>query len=93
MIQLSLGDQILSDVTCLLNCNLSCKLEDGNDEELLYANQLQSLSKVYSRFACMGIFASCTEYQVIDSYLAIVRYGMKYLSIESIDVLEFWNKI
>ena len=87
------GDRILSDVTCLLNCNVSSKLEDGNKEELLYAKQLQSLSKVYSRFACMGIFASCTEDQVIDSYLAIVRYGMKYFSIESIDVLEFWSKI
>ena len=58
-----------------------------------YTQSSCSPSKLYFRFARMGIFASCTEDQVIDSYLAIVRYGMKYLSIESIDVLEFWNKI
>ena len=49
------GDRTLYDVTCLLNCNVWCKPEDGNDEELLYAKQLQSLSKAYFRFARMGI--------------------------------------
>ena len=49
------GDRILYYVTCLLNCNVWCKPDDGNNEELLYAKQLQSLSKVYFRFARMGI--------------------------------------
>ena len=80
-------------MSCLLNCNVWCKAEYWKNKELLYTKQLQSLSKLYSCFARMGVFALCTEDQVIDSYLAIVRYGMKYLSIESIDVLEFWNKI
>ena len=42
---------------------------------LLYAKQLQSLSELFCRFARMEIFALCTEDKVIDSFLAIVRYG------------------
>ena len=45
------GDRILYYVTCLLNCNVWCKPDDGNNEELLYAKQPQSLSKVYFCFA------------------------------------------
>ena len=81
------GDKILYDVICLLNCNVYCKPEDRNDEELLYAKELQSLLKLYSPFARMEVFASCTEDRVIDSFLAINRYGVKYFSIENIDVL------
>ena len=80
-------DKILYDVICLLNCNVYCKPEDRNDEELLYAKELQSLFKLYSPFARMEVFASCTEDRVIDSFLAINRYGVKYFSIENIDVL------
>ena len=41
----------------------------------------------------MRIFASGTEDQVIDSFLAIVRYDVKHFSIEGTDVLEFWSKM
>ena len=45
------GDRILYYVTCLLNCNVWCKPDNGNNEELLYAKQPQYLSKVYFCFA------------------------------------------
>ena len=50
-----------------------CKTEDGNKGKLLYAKQLQSLSKVCSGFARVEIFTSCTVDQVIDSFLTIWR--------------------
>ena len=65
----------------------------GMTKDIYTQKQLQSLSEVYSRFARMGIFTSCTEDQDIVSFLAIVRYGMKYFSIESIGVLELLSKI
>ena len=65
----------------------------GTTKNYYTQKQLQSLLNVYSRFARMGIFTSCTEDQVIDSFLPIVRYGVKYFSIKSLDVLEFWSKM
>lgn len=86
------GDRILFDVTCLLNCNVWCKPGEGTEEDL-YEKQLASLSKLFARFRDMEILAPFTEDQVVDSFLAIVRYGLKYFSIQNVDVLGFWSRM
>ena len=87
------GDRILFDVTCLLNCNVWCKPGEDADEDDLYEKQLASLKNIFHRYRGMEILASFTEDQVVDSFLAIVRYGLKYYNMRNIDVLEFWSQI
>ena len=41
----------------------------------------------------MEILAPITEDEITESFLAIVRYGLKYFKMISVDVLEFWPKI
>ena len=41
----------------------------------------------------MEILAPITEDEVSEGFLSIVRYGLKYFKMISVDVLEFWPKI
>ena len=53
--------------------------------------QLASLSTMYQRYAKMPIFAAVTEEEVASSFLSIVRHGLQYFKVKSIDVIKFWS--
>ena len=38
----------------------------------------------------MAVMAPFTRDEIVESFLAIIRYGLKYFNIQKIDVLEFW---
>ena len=33
------------------------------------------------------------EDQVIESFLSVVRYGLKYFNVQNFDILEFWSQM
>ena len=41
----------------------------------------------------MEILASLTEDEIVESFLSIVRYGLKYFNLTGIGVDDFWAKI
>ena len=41
----------------------------------------------------MKIVASITEDEIVESFLSIVMYGLKYLSLTGAGVYDFWAKI
>ena len=87
------GDRILFGITCVLNCNVWCKPVEGTSEEDSHTNQLASLKKLFNRYREMGVFAAFNEEQVIESFLSVVRYGIKYFNVKNVDVLEFWSRM
>ena len=89
------GDRILLDVACLLNCNVwrSPNSEEHACEEDSCERRLSLLMKMFNRYHEMEILAPITEDEITESFLAIVRYGLKYFKMISVDVLEFWPKI
>ena len=41
----------------------------------------------------MEILASMTDDEIVESFLSIVMYGLKYFNLPGIGVYEFWVKI
>ena len=87
------GDRVLFDVARLLNCNAWVTNSDDSTEEEAFEIQLASLSTMYWRYATMPVFAAITEDEMVSSFLSIVRHGLKYYKVRSIDVIEFWSTI
>ena len=46
-----------------------------------------------SCYGRMKIVASITEDEIVESFLSIVMYGLKYLSLTGTGVYDFWAKI
>ena len=41
----------------------------------------------------MEILVLITEDEITESFLSLVRYGLKYIKMINFDVLKFWSKI
>ena len=46
-----------------------------------------------SRYGGMEILASITEDEIVESFLSILKYGIKYFNLTGIGVYDFWAKI
>ena len=79
------------DVACLLNCNVW--QNSGETEEESWDRQLKLLRNVISHYGEMEIFASITEDEIVESFLLIVRYGLKYSNLTGTGVYDFWARI
>ena len=85
------GDRVLFGVACLLNCNVW--KNSGQTEEEDCDRQLKLLRNMISPYGVMEILASITEYEIVESYLTIVRYELKYFNLTSTVVYEFLAEI
>ena len=85
------GDRVLFDVACHLNCNVWQNSVETKEESC--DRQLRSLRNMILRYGGMGILASITEDEIVESFLSIVRYGLKYFNLTGIGVYDFWAKI
>ena len=87
------GDCVLFDVACLLNCNVWRSPGSKESQEDACERQLSWLMKMFNRYQELEILAPITEDGITESFLSIVRSGLKYFKMINVDVLEFWPKI
>ena len=76
------------DVACLLNCNVWQNLGEAEEESCDWL-----LRNMILHYGEMEILASSTEDEIIESFLLIVRYGLKYFNLTGIGVYDFSTKI
>ena len=81
------GGRVLFDVVCHLNCNVW--QNSGETKEESCDRQLKSLRNMILRYGGMEILASITEDEIVESFLSIVRYGLKYFNLTGIGVYDF----
>ena len=89
----SSNDHLIFPICKIINAAAWPKLQNEDDDENTLSIQLKSISCVYEQFSKMSIFKDFHEYDIVKSYIEVVRYCQRYFDYEKSNPIELWNKV